>query len=136
MDIDSSDVGHGDWRAIDVDGELGFEAVALTVGLGLSEGFTEVDRDDVALRCGDTGIDNRRVDIATEGSGGVINDLLEGIDGVAIEAYEFSGVVLNNNGFTGANGVGGVEVDGESVTVGVDRVDGSGREVYAVNREL
>ena len=52
--------------------------------------------------------------------------MLEGIDGVAIEAYEFSGVVLNNNGFTGANGVGGVEVDGESVSVGIDGVDGSG----------
>ena len=62
--------------------------------------------------------------------------MLEGIDGVAIEAYEFSGVVLNNNGFTGANGVGGVEVDGESVSVGIDGVDGSGREVYAVNGEL
>ena len=60
-------------------------------------------------------------------SGGVINDLLEGIDGVAIEAFEFSGVVLNNDGFTGANGVGGVEVDGESVAVGIDGVDGSGR---------
>ena len=136
MDVDGSDVGHGDWRAIDVDGELSFEAVALTVGLRLSEGFTEVNGDDVALRGGDTGIDNRRVDIAPLCGGGVINDLLEGIDGVAIEAYEFSGVVLNNNGFTGANGVGGVEVDGESVTVSVDRVDGSGREVYAVNREL
>ena len=129
MDIDSSDVGHGDWRAIDVDGELSFEAVEFGCCLGLSEGFTEVDRDDVALRCGDTGVDNRRVDITPLGSGGVINDLLEGIDGVAIEAFEFSGVVLNNDGFTGANGVGGVEVDGESVAVGIDGVDGSGREI-------
>ena len=136
MDIDGSNVGHGDWRAIDVDGELSFEAVDLAVGLGLSEGFTEVDRDDVAQWRSDTGIDNRSVGIAPLSSGGVINDLLEGIDGVAIEAYEFSGVVLNNNGFTGANGVGGVEVDGESVTVGIDGVDGSGREVYAVNGEL
>ena len=65
MDIDGSDVGHGDWRAIDVDGELSSEAVEFTVGLGLSEGFTEVNGDDVALRGGDTGIDNRRVDIAS-----------------------------------------------------------------------
>ena len=129
MDIDSSDVGHGDWRAIDVDGELSFEAVEFSWCLGLSEGFTEVDRDDVALRGGDTGIDNRRVDIPSLGSGGVINDLLEGIDGVAIDPAEFSGVVLNNDSFTGANGVGGVEVDGEGVSVGIDGVDGSGGEI-------
>ena len=129
MDIDSSDVGHGDWRAIDVDGELGFEAVEFSRCLGLSEGFTEVNGDDVALWCGVTGLDNRRVDIASLSGGGVIDDLLEGIDGVAIETFEFSGVVLNNDGFTGANGVGGVEVDGESVTVGLDGVDGSGREI-------
>ena len=129
MDVDGSDVGHGDWRAIDVDGELSFEAVALTVGLRLSEGFTEVNGDDVALRCGDTSIDNRRVDISSLCGGGVINDLLEGIDGVAIEAFELSVVVLNNDSFTGANGVGGVEVDGESVAVGIDGVDGSGREI-------
>ena len=129
MDIDGSDVGHGDWRAIDVDGELSSEAVEFSCCLGLSEGFTEVNGDDVALRCGDPSIDNRRVDISSLCGGGVINDLLEGIDGVAIEAYEFSGVVLNNDGFTGANGVGGVEVDGESVSVGIDGVDGSGWEI-------
>ena len=129
MDIDGSDVGHGDWRAIDVDGELSFEAVEFGCCLGLSKGFTEVNGDDVALRGGDTGIDNRRVDIAPLSCRGVINDLLEGIDGVAIEAFELSVVVLNNDSFTGANGVGGVEVDGESVTVGLDGVDGSGGEI-------
>ena len=129
MDIDSSDVGHGDWRAIDVDGELSSEAVEFTVGLGLSEGFTEVDRDDVALRCGDTGIDNRRVDIPPLSCGGVINDLLEGIDGVAIETFELSVVVFNNDSFTRADGIGGVEVDGEGVAVGIDGVDGSGGEI-------
>ena len=129
MDIDGSDVGHGDWRAIDVDGELSFEAVEFSCCLGLSEGFTEVNGDDVALWCGVTGLDNRRVDIASLGSRGVINDLLEGIDGVAIETFEFRGVVLNHDGFTRANGVGGVEVDGESVSVGIDGVDGSGREI-------
>ena len=77
MDIDGSDVGHGDWRAIDVDGELSFEAVEFSCCLWLSEGFTEVNGDDVALRGGDTGIDNRGVDIAPLGGGGVINDLLE-----------------------------------------------------------
>ena len=65
MDIDGSDVGHGDWRAIDVDGESSVEAVEFSVGLGLSEGFTEVNGDDVALRCGDTGVDDRCVDIAS-----------------------------------------------------------------------
>ena len=55
--------------------------------------------------------------------------MLEGIDGVAIEAFELSIVVLNNDSFTRANGVGGVEVDGEGVTVGVDGVDSSGREI-------
>ena len=129
MDIDGSDVGHGDWRAIDVDGELSSEAVEFGCCLGLSEGFTEVDRDDVALRGSDTGLDNRRVDIASEGRGGVINDLLEGIDGVAIETFELSVVVLNNDSFTRANGVGGVEVDGEGVAVGIDGVDGSGGEI-------
>ena len=49
MDIDGSDVGHGDWRAIDVDGELSSEAVEFGSCLGLSEGFTEVNGDDVAL---------------------------------------------------------------------------------------
>ena len=66
----------------------------------VEQGFTEVNGDDVALRGGDTGIDNRRVDIAPLGGGGVINDLLEGIDGVAIETFELSVVVLNNDSFT------------------------------------
>ena len=55
--------------------------------------------------------------------------MLEGIDGVAIEAFELSVVVFNNDSFTRANGVGGVEVDGESISVGLDGVDGSGREI-------
>ena len=129
MDIDSSDVGHGDWRAIDVDGELSFEAVEFSCCLGLSEGFISGTGDDVALRCGDTGVDNRRVDIPPLGCGGVINDLLEGIDGVAIDPLSSVTFVLNNDSFTDANGVGGVEVDGESVSVGIDGVDGSGGDL-------
>ena len=55
--------------------------------------------------------------------------MLEGIDGVAIEAFELSVVVLNNDSFTRANGVGGVEVDGEGVSAGINGVDGSGGEI-------
>ena len=62
-------------------------------------------------------------------SGRVINDLLEGFDGVSIESFELIGVVINNNGFTRANGVGGVEVYRESVAVGIDRLNGNGREI-------
>ena len=71
----------------------GFEV--LEVGVIGSLKLMEMEDPDIAV------IGSWRSGIAPLSCGGVINNLLEGIDGVAIE---FSGVVLNNNGFTGANG--------------------------------
>ena len=49
VDIDGSDVVRGDWSTIDVDGELSSKTVEFGSCLGLSEGFTEVNGDDIAL---------------------------------------------------------------------------------------
>ena len=67
--------------------------------------------------------------------GVVLKELAEGIDGVAIEAFELRGVVVNNEGFTGADGVGGIEVDVESVAVSLNGIDRDWREISAVNGE-